>query len=135
MSEKIFIFVLKKKITLMAKQTKKEIEETLRNKIAKQYTSKMENYQERIDRLAKELYDERSKRMEYQSQVEELKEKVEQYEDWIHRLQEFCDLPEGEREKAIKAYQAENEYKTHMKQLLDLPAVKMFTQMMSIYGI
>ena len=46
------------------KQTKKEIEATLRNKLAKQYSEKMENYQERINRLAKELHDERAKRLE-----------------------------------------------------------------------
>lgn len=84
------------------KQTKKEIEATLRNKLAKQYSEKMENYQERIDRLAKELHDERSKRLEAQRQAEELKEKVEQYEDWNRRLQEFMDMSEEDRQNAIK---------------------------------
>ena len=84
------------------KQTKKEIEATLRNKLAKQYSEKMENYQERINRLAKELHDERAKRLEAQRQAEELKEKVEQYEDWNRRLQEFMDMSEEDRQNAIK---------------------------------
>ena len=87
------------------KQTKKEIEETLRNKLAKQYSEKSERYQERIDRLAQELYDERKKRLEAQQKVEELEEKVEQYEDWNRRLQEFMDMSDEDRKKAIKSYE------------------------------
>ena len=83
------------------KQTKKEIEETLRNKLCKQYSAKMENYQERIDKLAKELYEERKKRLEVQRLVDELKEKVEKYEDWNRRLQEFMDMNEEDRELAF----------------------------------
>lgn len=83
------------------KQTKKEIEETLRNKLAKQYTSKIQNYQERIDRLAKELSEERKKRYEAQAKAEELEEKVAQYEDWNHRLQEFMDMNEEDRKNYL----------------------------------
>ena len=43
----------------------------------------------------------------------QLRDKVEQYEDWIHRLQEFCNMPDGEREKAIVAFQEEEKAK-HM---------------------
>lgn len=82
------------------KQTKKEIEQTLRNKLCKQYSAKIENYQERIDKLANELYEERKKRLEAQRLVEELKEKVEQYEDWNRRLQEFMDMNEDDRKVA-----------------------------------
>ena len=39
------------------KQTKKEIEETMRNKLHKQFAEKMERYQERFDRLAEEAVD------------------------------------------------------------------------------
>ena len=83
------------------KQTKKEIEETVKNK--------MESYQERIDHLAKELHDERVKRREYQNQVEELKEKVEQYEDWNRRLQEFMDMSEEDRKHELEKYRVSQE--------------------------
>ena len=83
------------------KKTQKEIEGTLRNKLCKQYTAKMENYQERIDRLAKELSVERKKRIEAQSKVEELEEKVAQYEDWNRRLQEFMDMNEEDRKNYL----------------------------------
>lgn len=79
------------------KQTKKEIEATLRNKLAKQYTEKTASLQERLNRVSSELYEERKKRLEAQRQVDELKEKVEQYEDWNRRLQEFMDMNEDER--------------------------------------
>lgn len=91
------------------KQTKKEIEETVKNKIHRQYKDKMESYQERIDHLAKELHDERVKRREYQNQVEELKEKVEQYEDWNRRLQEFMDMSEEDRKHELEKYRVSQE--------------------------
>ena len=74
------------------KQTKKQIEADLRNKICKQYTGTIDNLQERLDRVAKELYEERKKRIEAQTKMEELEEKVRQYEDWNRRLQEFMDM-------------------------------------------
>lgn len=117
----------------MSKQTKKEIEETLRNKLTHKFNQDVEHYRERISSLSKENNELYQKLHKKNNEVLELKDKVEQYEDWIRRLQEFCDLPDDEREKAIKAFRAENEYKTHMKYLMDLPAVKMFTQLMSIY--
>lgn len=98
------------------KQTKKEIEATLRNKLCKQYTAKIEYCQERIDKLAKELYEERKKRLEAQQLAEELKEKVEQYEDWNRRLQEFMDMSEEDRQNVI----AEMKVNVEMGKLVDM---------------
>ena len=83
------------------KQTKKEIEASLRNRICKQYASKIDNLQERLDKVAKELYDSQVKCREYKNKCEELEEKVHQYEDWNRRLQEFMDMSEEDRKAAI----------------------------------
>lgn len=98
------------------KQTKKEIEATLRNKICKHYTSKIDSMQERLDKMAKELSEERKKRIEAQSKTSELEEKVTQYEDWIHRLQEFMDMNEDDRKNAL----AEMKAKAEMGKLVDM---------------
>ena len=98
------------------KQTKKEIEADLRNKICKQYTGTIDNLQERLDRVAKELYEESKKRIEAQTKMEELEEKVRQYEDWNNRLQEYMDMDEKDR----KNYLAELEVSAQMNNIFNV---------------
>ena len=98
------------------KQTKKEIEETVKNKIHRQYKDKMENYQARIDCLAKQLETEHRRRIEAQAKVEELEEKVRQYEDWNNRLQEYMDMDEKDR----KNYLAELEVSAQMNNIFNV---------------
>lgn len=89
------------------KLTKKQIEENLRNKLAHKYNEDREIQRKRYTDLWGK-YQEKYKTCEDLIQENmQLRDKVEQYEDWIHRLQEFCNMPDGEREKAIAAFQAE----------------------------
>ena len=80
-------------------KTRKQIVEQTRNEVVKQYTAKLQILMERINKLAKDYDIEKQKRIE-------LQEKVNQYEDWIRRLQEFMGIPENQRE----------EYIVHMKE-------------------
>ena len=66
-------------------KTRKQIVEQTRNEVVKQYTANLQILMERIN---------------------ELQEKVNLYEDWIQRLQEFMEMPESQRE----------EYIAHMKE-------------------
>ena len=45
---------------------------------------------------------------------EELKEKIQQYEDWIERLQEFMDMPEDVRKGEIEKMRADQKIKTYL---------------------
>lgn len=83
------------------KETRKQIVEQTRNEVIKQYNTKLQHFQERINKLAKDYAIERQKRIECQEKFDELQEKVNQYEDWIQRLQEFMDMPESQREEYI----------------------------------
>lgn len=105
------------------KQTKKQIEADLRNKICKQYTGTIDNLQERLDSVAKELHEERKKRIEAQTKMEELEEKVRQYEDWNRRLQEFMDMSDEDRKAAV----AEMKFHEELGGMLDM--YKRFTSM------
>ena len=80
-------------------KTRKQIVEQTRNEVVKQYTANLQILMERINKLAKDYDIEKQKRVE-------LQEKVNQYEDWIQRLQEFIGIPESQRE----------EYIAHMKE-------------------
>ena len=87
-------------------KTRKQIVEQTRNEVVKQYTANLQILMERINKLTKDYDIERQKRIECQERIDELQEKVSQYEDWIQRLQELMEMPENQRE----------EYIAHMKE-------------------
>lgn len=87
-------------------KTRKQIAEQTRNEVVKQYTANLQILMERINKLTKDYDVERQKRIECQERIDELQEKVNQYEDWIQRLQEFMEMTESQRE----------EYIAHMKE-------------------
>jgi len=81
----------------MPKLNKKQIEASLRNKLASQYKEKTE--QLKSEKAALELKYNKLWResCEIKRDRDELKEKVTQLEDWNRRLQEFMDMSEEER--------------------------------------
>lgn len=79
------------------KTNKKQIEAALRNKMAAQYTNKVADLNKEIDMLRKsnKEYCERAYKAEQEKL--ELQDKVNQYEDWNNRLQEFMDMSDEDR--------------------------------------
>ena len=106
----------------MAKKTRREIEENLRNKLANKHNDYMERQRKKYSELWDAYCRARKECDKYQQENEELKEKVQQYEDWINRLQEFMDMPEDMRKKEIEKMRAEQRFKTY---LADSPLIKM----------
>lgn len=96
------------------KQTRKQIEANLRNKMAKRYNDKLSNLQERLTKVTQELYDTRKRMHEAEAKAEELEEQNRQYKDWIERLQEFCNMSEEDRNKEIEKMKAEQKFKTYI---------------------
>ena len=103
-------------------KTRKQIVEQTRNEVVKQYTAKLQILMERINKLTKDYDIEKQKRLECQERIDELQEKVSQYEDWIQRLQEFMEMPESQRE----------EYIAHMKEQEN--ANKIMLQIINLYN-
>lgn len=106
----------------MAKKTRKEIEETLRNKLANKHNDYVERQQRKYSELWDKYCEANRERNKYKQENEELKEKVQQYEDWIERLQEFMDMPEDMRKVEMEKMRAEQKFKTY---LVDSPFFKM----------
>lgn len=80
------------------KPNKKQIEANLRNKIASQYKQRINLLNERANSLT-------SINLAYQNKIQtlkrenfELKDKIQQYEDWIERLHEFMGINESDRQ-------------------------------------
>lgn len=93
------------------KETKKQIKAQLTNELQKKYDKRLseamakgeewkKRYFEANDKLNKKCKE--CKNLEEEN--EELKQKLDEYKDWIERMQEFCNLPDGEREPAFKEY-------------------------------
>lgn len=98
----------------MAKKTRKEIEESLRNKLANKHNEYVDYQRKRYSELWDRYAEACRERNKYREENEELKEKLQQYEDWINRLQEFMDMPEDTRKKEIEKMRAEQKFKTYL---------------------
>ena len=79
------------------KQTKKQIEAALRNKMAAQYTNKVADLNKEIDMLRKSNKEYRERAYKVEQEKLELQDKVNQYEDWNNRLQEFMGMSDEDR--------------------------------------
>ena len=101
-------------------KTRKQIVEQTRNEVVKQYTAKLQILMERINKLTKDYDIEKQKRIECQERIDELQEKVNQYEDWIQRLQEFIGIPENQKEEYIVHMKAQENANKIMLQIINL---------------
>ena len=98
----------------MAKKTRREIEENLRNKLTNKHNEYVERQQKRYGELWDKWTEACRERDKYQQENEELKEKLQQYEDWINRLQEFMDMPEDMRKAEMERMRAEQKFNTYI---------------------
>lgn len=99
-------------------KTRKQIVEQTRNEVVKQYTAKLQILMERINKLTKDYDIEKQKRIECQERIDELQKKVNQYEDWIQRLQEFMEMPENQKEEYIVHMKAQEDANKIMSNML-----------------
>lgn len=86
----------------MAKESKKQIKAQLINEIAKQFYSRIENLEFRLNAQVQMNLDLHKKNDDLRIENLKLKEELEKYEDWNCRLQEFMDMTPEEREKVIQ---------------------------------
>lgn len=86
----------------MAKESKKQIKAQLINEIAKQFHSRIENLEFRLNAQVQMNLDLHKKNDDLRIENLKLKEQLEKYEDWNRRLQEFMDMTPEEREKVIQ---------------------------------
>lgn len=93
------------------KPTQKQMNAQAVNKAQRAYQQKISDYEERVARLSAELSAERERRRAAEERYRRLSdengalsEKVAQYDEWLERMQDFCNLPEGERGSAFETY-------------------------------
>lgn len=98
----------------MGKKTRKEIEQTLRNKLANKQNEEREYQQKRYADLWERYTKACEERNKYKQENEELTDKLREYEDWIQRLQEFVDMPEDMRKAEIKKMQDDQKFSEYL---------------------
>ena len=86
----------------MSKLNKKQIENELRGKIAKQYTAKIFYLEKENAHLREEKVEYFRRARQAEQEKLEMQDKLNQYEDWNRRLQEFMDMSEEDRTAYIE---------------------------------
>ena len=84
------------------KETKKQIKAQLTNEISLRFKKRIDALETELKYVRSELRECDNQRRKAERTVRELQDKVEQYEDWNRRLQEFMDMTPEEREKVIQ---------------------------------
>lgn len=104
----------------MGKVNLNSIREETRKKVSKQYAEEIQRLQESLKslRITNNKVYEKFKLLEREN--EELKEKIQQYEDWIERLQNFVNMDPDERERAIQKYREEERIRKMTDSLLSV---------------
>lgn len=108
------------------KVSKKEMKAQIINEVSKQFKN---TYESKINRLESEVKNLRETNKELYTQsreakrrADELEEKVVLYEEWINRLQEFCNLPDDARDKAIDDFKKSMEAEKAMGETFGMVA-------------
>lgn len=102
----------------MAKATKKQIKAQLTNEIALRYNKRIETLETELRYVYSELRECDNQRRKAEREVLELRDKIEQYEDWNRRLQEFMDMDSDEREKHFQEIKTRSEFEGKLNSLL-----------------
>ena len=96
-----------------AKKGNSHIREEIRQEIAKQY-------KDRLDSLIKENKDLKSTLDEQTITITTLQTKVKEYEDWLERMQDFCNLSEEDRKQYIDKAKTSEDIMKRCNNLMDL---------------
>ena len=108
------------------KETKKQIKAQLTNDISLRFKKRIDALETELRCVRSELRECDNQRRKAERTVLELQDKVEKYEDWIRRLQEFMDMEPDARDKAIADLKARSEISQKMKGIMDFYSRFMF---------
>lgn len=91
------------------KESKKQIKAQLINEVAAQYRHSTECWKSNYNMMLETARKLEKERDEAKKRALAAEAKLAEYEDWIERLQDFCNLSDEDREKAIAKMKADSE--------------------------
>lgn len=86
----------------MAKQTPKQIRENTRNEVASQFRRKVDNLRALLKNKNEEIARLQELLHKTSEELCELKAKQEMQEDWIERMQDFCNMTDEDRKEFLE---------------------------------
>lgn len=104
----------------MAKESKKQIKAQLTNDISLRFKKRIDILETELRYVRSELRECDNQRRKAERTVLELQDKVEKYEDWNRRLQEFMDMTSEEREKVIQDSKLRVATNERLNKILDI---------------
>ena len=108
------------------KQTRKQIEANLRNKLAAQYKDKTEQLKSEKAVLKRLLNEMEKRAIKAETECDELKEKVAALEDWNNRLLECMDMTDEDRKAYVETLRAQAELKSAVDQMYSVKLINHF---------
>lgn len=87
---------------MSCKKSYKELRESIRNEVCRSYTRQIEYLQKRLDIRREELKLAEKERDAAREKLHEAENKLEQYEDWVERLCDYCNLSNEERQLLLE---------------------------------
>ena len=113
----------------MKHESRKSIEANLRNKLAAQYKEKSDNLQKRLEGVTRDFNEMHQRARKAEIERDELKDKIQQYEDWIQRLQEFMDMNDDDRKAYVETLRAQDELKRAVE------GTRMYSYLNHLFGL
>lgn len=112
------------------KESKKQIEAALRNKMAAQYKTKTERLEQEIARLEKRNAELTTRAHKAEQEKLEMRDRLQQYEDWNNRLQEFMDMNEEDRVQYVETLRAQKELDDAVNSLYSVKLLKHYASLL-----
>lgn len=110
----------------MAKETRQQIIENTRKKVAGQYAEQVRNLKARLKARDEDYWLSRREVQELRHEKSELEMKVKEQEDWIERLVAFVNMPPDERERELATMRQQQDNAEAEAKLFNSPLFKMY---------
>ena len=112
----------------MKQKTTAQLREEIRKDLVKKLEKKYQWIQDDVEKYKKLYRDEYQRNVtichklsDIKQENEELKDKLQQYKDWVERLQDFMDIKDDEeRKQAFETYIKERQSKAELNDLINV---------------
>lgn len=113
------------------KETRQQIIENTRKKIAGQYAEQVRELKARIKNLSEENYNLRIEKNKEKREKEDLILKIQEQQDWIERLQDFVNMPPDQRERELAVFRQKQANAEAEAKSFGSPIFKFYEEMIS----
>lgn len=104
----------------MPKKTPNQIRENTRNQVAKQFSERIKNLLTTIKQKDEEIHELRDLYHKVATELSELKAKRDMQEEWIERMQDFCNMSDKDRKEFIEQQRTKYHLDRNMNAVMEM---------------